>query len=359
MFPYWILFTVFAAGAASTRKRLDLTRWNPLFVVAGMLATLMIGLRFEVGADWYNYQRIFLYTGFQTLGDAMVMVDPGYALLNWLVYKAEWGIWVVNFVCAAILTWGLLKFANTQPNPWLCILVAVPYLMIVVGMGYTRQAAALGFILAGLAHFGRQGIARFILFAVLAAAFHKTAIVVLPLVAFASVQNRALVVAAFAGLGFLLFTFFLERAMTIISAAYLDQEYDASGALIRTFMNVLPAIIFLLFGNRFGLEGAQFKLWRNFAMIALALVPMLFITTSSVIVDRLAIYLIPLQLLVFGRLPWAFPDGGKPNGQIALGIIIYSAVVQTVWLNAASHAEYWLPYQIYPIGQDVVPVLDP
>jgi hypothetical protein len=356
LLPYWLLFSIFAAGAVSTRRRLSVSSWNPLLVAAGIAAAVMIGLRLEVGADWFNYHNIFFYTGIVNLNEALSMVDPAYALLNWLVYSADWGIWVVNSVCGAALIWGLLLFANRQPNPWLCIVVAIPYLVIVVGMGYTRQAAALGFILAGLADLERRSLTRFIVLIVCAAAFHKTAIVILPLVALATLRNRFIVFSAFGAAGFLLFTFFIERAMGIITAAYLEQEYDASGAIIRVFMNVIPAIIYLLFRKRFQTMPMEERLWRNFAFAALAMVPAVFAATSSVIVDRLAIYLIPLQLFVFARLPWAFPDRDRPNGQIALLVTLYSAVVQATWLNAAAHAEYWLPYRFYEVGQDYQPM---
>lgn len=358
MFPYWLLFTLFAVGAASTRQRVSLKSWNPLLVFAGIAAALMIGLRDQVGADWFNYERIFLYTGILDLGEALAMVDPAYALLNWLVYSAGLGIWVVNLVCGAVLVWGLLKFANAQPNPWLCVVVAIPYLVIVVGMGYTRQAVALGFILAGLADLERRSILRFVVLMVFAAAFHKTAIAILPLIAFATARNRFIIAATLGAIGFLLFTFFFERAMGIIAASYLEQDYDASGALIRVFMNVIPAVIFLLFSKRFTMSPVQQRLWRNFSYAALAMVPLLFIATSSVIVDRISIYFIPLQIFVFGRLPWAFLDRGRPNGQAALLVILYSAIVQATWLNAAAHAEYWIPYRVYEVGQKFRPLPD-
>jgi hypothetical protein len=347
VFPYWLLFAFFAAGAAGIRQRQSLRNWNPLLVAAGILTALMIGLRGGVGADWGNYQRIFEYTGLVDLDEALSMVDPAYALLNWAVITAGYGIWIVNLVCGAILVIGLLKFANRQPNPWLCILVAIPYLVIVVGMGYTRQAVALGFILWGLADLERKPIAKFVVLIICAAAFHKTAIVVLPLVAFATQRNRFIVFASFGAVGFLLFTYFFERAMGIITASYLDQEYDAAGATIRVAMNVVPALLFLAFSRRFQFEPTEHRLWRNFSIVALITAPMLFIATSSVIVDRLALYLIPLQLIIFGRLPWAFPVQGKPNRQIAISVLLYSATVQFVWLNYAGHAEYWLPYQLY------------
>jgi hypothetical protein len=335
----------------STRQRPSIRRWNPLLIFAGVVATLMVGLRDEVGADWYNYERIFNYTGLLDLDDALGAVDPAYALLNWTAYSAEMGVWTVNLICSAIFIWGLLVFANKQPNPWLCIVVAIPYLVIVVGMGYTRQAVALGFIMAGLAHLERRSIARFVFLIICASVFHKTAIVILPLVAFSTMRNRFIVIATLGAVGFLLFTVFFERALGIITASYLEQDYDASGAFIRVFMNVIPALIYLIWWRRFQVTPLEQRLWRNFSWAALGLIPLLFLATSSVIADRLAIYIIPLQLFVFSRLPWAFPDRGGPNGQIAILVTLYSAVVQATWLTAAAHAEYWLPYKLYEVGQ--------
>lgn len=342
---------MFAVGAASTRTRSVVGSWNPLLIAAGVAMALMLGLRHEVGADWFNYEQIYLYVGEVKLDRALGMVDPGYALLNWVTYQANLQIWAVNLVCGAIFIWGLLKFANRQPNPWLCMLVAIPYLVIVVGMGYTRQAVALGFILAAIAEFERRSLLRFVLLIVVAATFHKTAIVILPLVAFATARNRFVVAAVSGALGFLLFTVFFERAMGIITASYIEQEYDAAGAVIRVMMNLVPAAIFLVYRKRFDLTLFENRLWRNYAIVALIMVPMVFLTVSSVIIDRLAIYVIPLQLFVLGRLPWAFLDRGRPNGQVALAVIAYSALVQAVWLFEASHAEYWLPYEVYPVGE--------
>jgi hypothetical protein len=355
LLPYWLLFSLFAAGAVSTRQRTSIRRWNPLLIFAGVVAALMVGLRDEVGADWHNYERIFQYTGLLDLDAALGAVDPAYALLNWSAYSAGMGIWIVNLICGAIFVWGLLVFANRQPNPWLSIVVAVPYLVIVVGMGYTRQAVALGFIMAALADLERRSMGRFVALIVCAAVFHKTAIVVLPLVALSTLRNRFIVMGTLGAVGFLLFTFFFERAMGIITASYLEQDYDASGAFIRVFMNVIPAIMYLIWWRRFQLTPMEQRLWRNYSWAALGLVPLLFLAASSVIADRLAIYVIPLQLLILGRLPWAFSDRGRPNSQIAVAVTLYSAVVQATWLNAAAHAEYWLPYKIYEVGQKYRP----
>ena len=71
----------------------------------------------------------------------------------------------------------------------------------------------------------------------------------------------------------------------------------------------------------------------------------LFLLPSTTVVDRLSLYLIPLQLAVLPRLAYLFK--GRFLGRSL--VIIYSALVLFVWLNFAVHAQYWLPYQFYPV----------
>ena len=38
-----------------------------------------------------------------------------------------------------------MRFSLAQPRPWLCMTVAIPYLVVVCGMGYIRQGIAISF----------------------------------------------------------------------------------------------------------------------------------------------------------------------------------------------------------------------
>jgi hypothetical protein len=324
----------------------------PFLIPIGLVTALMIGLRFEVGGDWFNYEEIYQNTRGVDFGDLLAMGDPGYMVLNWLANEFGLEVWAVNLACGIIFSWGLIRFARRQANPWLAVVVAIPYLVIVVAMGYSRQGVAIGIILAGLANLDRSTVARFAIYIVFAAAFHKSAVIVLPLVALAAARQR-IVIAGLLGLtAILLYYLFVQSSVDRMLVNYVEAEYSSQGAAIRVAMNMPPAVLFLLNQHRFGFSPQQQKLWRNFALGALGAFVMLTLTSATAAVDRIALYLIPLQLTVLAALPTAFPSGGKPNGQLALGVIIYSAFIQFVWLNYATHAEYWLPYQFYPVIED-------
>ncbi|HEX8532552.1 MAG TPA: EpsG family protein [Allosphingosinicella sp.] len=348
VFPYWLLFSMCAAGAMTTRKA-DNRSIPPLLLAVALFTTIFIGFRYQVGGDWINYLRIFNLLEYANLGRVVTFADPAYAMLNKIAHMLGVEVWFVNLVCAAIFTWGLTVFCARQPNPWLGFVVAVPYLVIVVGMGYTRQAAAIGFILIGLAQLERHSIFRFAVYAIIAAAFHKSAIAAIPLVALGSARGKVMHAALMAVLGIMIFYVFVERGMAGFTASYVNQQYDAQGAAVRVLMNIIPATIFLLFMKRFDITPAQRVLWRNFSIGAYFTLALLFLVASSTIADRLALYLIPLQVFVFSRLPYAFPRNGKPDPLLVVAVVAYSALVQFVWLTQAQHADAWLPYRFYPL----------
>jgi hypothetical protein len=347
LFPYWLLFAYFAAGTFLHRDnpRHDEDSY-PLLTVGALLIALMIGLRYRVGGDWSAYQQLFSFTEFATFGQIVALGDPGYQLLNWFARQVGGDIWLVNLICGAIFAWGLLAFARVQPIPWLAILVAIPYLVIVVAMGYSRQGVAIGILMAGLARLARGGTTpRFIFYVVAAALFHKTAIVMLPLVILSGERNRLLNLVLAVAFGFVLYDFFLAGASDRFVTAYIRAAYNSQGAAVRIAMSVIPAAIFLLNQRRFGFSNQQIKMWRNFSLAALLFLLLLFVLPSSTAVDRLALYISPLQIAVLSRIPLAY----RSNIAKFL-IILYSFAVQFVWLNYADNASAWVPYKSYLFG---------
>ena len=108
----------------------------------GIALTLFIGLRHEVGGDWFSYIPYLTRAEGIPLAEAIAMGDPGYNTLNWLFAGNALGIYGVNMVSGAIFSAGLVLICRAQPRPWLALCFAVPYMVIVVAMGYSRQGVA-------------------------------------------------------------------------------------------------------------------------------------------------------------------------------------------------------------------------
>ena len=347
MFAYWALFSYFMVGSLSERSSNRGHRISSFFLLVGaIVVVLLIGLRFQVGGDWSQYEQLFAYARFSNTRQMLEFGDPAYQLLNLVVADNGGDLWLVNLISGAIFTWGLYRLAKTQPDPWLVMLAAIPYLVVVVAMGYTRQAVAIGILMAGLASLLRGGsVFKYALYVAAAATFHKTAVVGLPLVIFVSGRSRLLNALFVLASGILFYDLFLSSATDDLFKNYVDAQYNSQGAAIRVAMSAIPASLFLLMRKRFAMNPREYIVWRNFAFASFALVALLLVLPSSTVVDRLALYILPIQLAIISRFPQL--GFGSAFGRIlAIG---YSFAVLFVWLNFAVYATKWIPYQLYPV----------
>jgi hypothetical protein len=356
MVLYWILLLVPTIGAVlatghmrswSKNKATDKTSSMALGLFACLLG-VVVGFRHEVGGDWFHYLKLLSsalditwYEGMMSGG------DPAYGLLTWIAANFGGGLYFVNFVCGFVFVAGLLVFARNSPQPWLTMCVAVPYLVIVVAMGYTRQGAAIGLAMVGLVALNQGQLYKFAGWLILAALFHKSALIMLPVAVFSGRKNWVALLGVLL-VGATMFMLLLAEYVDNLVAGYITDEYASSGAGIRVAMNALPAAIFLMFRNRFNLTPSQKSFWVWMSVGALAFILLLAVSPSSTAVDRVALYWIPLQLFVWSRLPLAMGRRAGTQRQWVAVVLVYAFAVQFVWLFYADHRYAWLPYQFYP-----------
>ena len=354
MWPYWLLFLVPAFWAVT---RLNTTppmaimarhdRWPAQWWGIFFILVLMIGLRHKVGGDWDPYIAAIDLFSDESVATGL-STDPLFSLFNWVAANSGLGVYLVNFLSAIFFSFGLLVFCRAQPRPWLALTVAVPYLITVVAMGYTRQGVSIGVAMLGMVTLGRGSVLRFMLWIALASTFHKSAVILTPLAVLADNNRSAFkliwVIVAIISL----YALILQESVEFLKYGYLEGAMQSSGAAIRVAMNAFPATLFLLFRKRFQLSNEQRYLWTWMALSALLLVAILLVSPSSTAVDRVALYWIPIQLFVLSRLPNALGNVAGKNGGWVYAVVAYSAAVHFVWLFYADTAFAWLPYKFYP-----------
>lgn len=334
----WLIGTIHFARSAQKRNS------NRLFAVACVLTALMIGLRYRVGGDWEPYLHIYDSIYFQPLISALGLTDPGYAFFNWLAARLDTGIWLPNMVCAILFMAGVGRLASRQPQPWLAMLVAVPYFVIVVAMGYTRQAAAIGIVCFAIADAEEKNIGRTIIMIGIAALFHKTAVLMLPL-ALGPIAIRKILTAVLGSIAFLvLFILLLRSQSDQMINSYAQSNYNSQGAGIRIAMNVLAGGIFLLLHKRFELTKFQSVYWKINAFASFASVIALVSLSASSGVDRLSLFLIPLQMVTFSQVPQALSGSRKLIMPALFAVVGYCFTVGFIWLNFSENAGLWIPY---------------
>lgn len=354
MWPYWIFFFVPAVLALSEGRRRDLGQpgyssgdlnlaW---WLAAGVLA-LLIGLRFEVGGDWFRYLEYLVTARTSTFFEVLQGKDPGYQAVNWLSVRLGWGILGVNLIGGAIFSLGLAIFCRRLPRPWLALTVAMPYLIIVVGMGYSRQAIALGLLMLGLVDLSKGQVFRFAFWIVLGATFHKSAVLMLPVAALSYSRRRLWTAAWIAVVTLGAYFLLLQESAESLYVSYVEAKIESEGAFVRLLMTSIPAAILLLWRRRFRFEGNEASLWRWLSIFSLLLFAALMLSSASAAIDRVALYLLPIQLVVFSYLPGAFGRSRASSMLVVIAVVFYYFVVQFTWLNFASHAYHWLPYRFY------------
>jgi hypothetical protein len=174
-------------------------------------------------------------------------------------------------------------------------------------------------------------------------------VLLLPIAALAATQRRIYVV-FWVGLSTLVaYAAVLEDSVDTLRQGYLEAEYASEGALIRLLMNLVPALLLIKYRRRFSMTATQLNLWLWLSGISLALLAVFFVSPSSTAVDRVALYMLPLQLLVFSYLPEVLRSPNGKNVNFVGAIVLYYAAVLLVWLNFAVNAEYWIPYRFYPV----------
>ena len=343
MIYYLLAWTFLLPGALTRARRLS---GSALFFIASFLI-ILIGFRHDVGCDWPAYLRTVLES-YQAPWVFSPTAESGYSLLNWI--GANWfgGVYLVNLVCAVLFVVGLLNFCRAQPRSGVALILSFPYLVTVVGMGYTRQSVAVSLSMMAILALQENHLLKFLAWISFASTFHRSALVLLVLPA-ATISRSLRFATLFrllllSGAGIGLYYSVLAPSLEQYTSGYLESGYQSQGALIRLLLSFLPGILFLYKPRAFDLTPDVRKIWFLMSLMSVLSAIAFFTVASSTAVDRIALYLLPLQLFVGSRLPDTRLFGIPPGTWKQL-LIFLSFSVLIVWLNFATHAFCWLPYR--------------
>lgn len=350
MIPYWILYAIPTAFALVTGPLDRRVGGHQRFWVLGygVVIALMIGFRWNVGGDWGWEHHFFKLLQYADFDYAWSIIDPFYGVLIWLLADTGYNVWTLNLATGIIFAAGLVKLCRNEPHPWLAVAISIPYLVMVVGMGYARQSAALGVFMYALVALRNQRVGHYIALVLLAATMHKTAVLLLPLAILGSRVNKIVALLAVAPVFAAAFLYLVNDHVDNLVQSYIVAKYSSSGTLIRLTMNLVAALTYFLFRHRFQLTPIDRSILLTLSVVSILSIPLYWLIPSSTAVDRYALYCIPLQILVFGRLPLALGrDAGSYRAVVGLVLSCYGAALLT-WLNYADTAYAWIPYRVFP-----------
>ena len=348
MSAYWFTFIVPMLAILSPVK-LDRNAQGVMLWIFGAILILLIGFRYEVGGDWDRYLFVYDYI-FREGGliENSAIEEFGYELVYWLSVEYFDGIYTTNFIEAIIFVTGLIYFCRAMPMPWVALLASIPFLVTIVSMAYTRQAFAVGFLLMALVQLSDGKTMNFLFLIMLGTLFHNS-LIIMAMVGFFYNSDKNLFKYLLILSGFILVSVTLLFAAfeNLIYIYFGTQYFHSEGAIMRALMSALSGVILLMFRGKFKETYSDYRLWLIFSIGAI----LLFITAFffSTFADRIAIYFLPLQLVVFSRFPILISSTLNRTLFIVGFIMIYASSL-FVWLNFGKHAFLWIPYNNVLLG---------
>lgn len=351
MLIYWILFAIPVAAALTVKPR----DW-PGFSTQGQVllalifAAFYVGVsfvRFEVGSDWYAYEAMYYLASGEPFAGAFSVTDPLFSLLLWLSSRIGGDVYPVNAFCSVILVAGVLRVAAMTREPWLAVTASVPYLLIVVGFGYVRQSAAIGLVLLAIGTLDSRRHLQTVALLLLASGFHSTVVVLFPIFGFAMANRNKLAVLFLMSAGVAMLFVFAASQLQSFSEGYFETEYSSGGALVRLLMGFIPSALLLLRWKEVDSPYRVRMMWLGMALGNVAALVALAVSPSSTVIDRMALYFAAVQIFVFGEVLRLFGLSQRNLLLARLLAIALSACVMLVWLNLATHAGDWVPYETF------------
>lgn len=318
---------------------------------------LFSAFRYQVGCDWSGYYYEYLAAENMNWASIAASREPiWWAILVWIDAMGM-PYPVANIVSSAVFFIGVHVLAQRQPDPLGFLVLLFPILIINMPMSGIRQGAAIGLLCIAFTAFIDRKPVRFALWVVLAAGFHASALVfmlLLPVAAGSYSKTRLAAAAILAIPGAVLLAG--GESAGVATSRYIETGAEAFGAVFRVGLLGLSALYFFLFVRKKWMRTfPQDYSLASVGAIGMALA-LLLVPISSVIGDRFGYYLIPLQAMIFARLPF-LPFRFNHSLHSALPYLVL-LLVFGVWSQLSGHFQKcFIPYDSWLFGLPVGDIL--
>ena len=315
-------------------------------------------LKWNIGGDWWVYYDYTIISKSRTLFEILNVSEPGFMLLTWINSRLNLDLPGINFFASVIFFLGFQKLLKDQNDRWISLLIILPITYFIIFQGYIRQGIALGFVFFAVANLIQQKNYYFLFFIFLAFLFHRSALFCLLFYFhdFFNIKNYInkitiiLFIIISLGVLYIAIPFFkneinyiYKRFSTDILIYYTNKNRISFGAIPRGIINILPAIILILFWKNF-IKYKDFSILFTMSIIVFFLFILSFY--YSTIADRLSVYLCILQILIYPRFINLISDY-KLKYLTALIIILVYVFIFIFYILYADNSNQYTVYSIY------------
>jgi len=311
---------------------------------------LFAAFRFEVGCDWSGYFNQYKTQSYSTFDKALAQQEPLWWALMEGIHQLDLAYPWVNVLSSGFFFYGVHVLARRQPDPLGFLVLLFPVLIINLPMSGIRQGAAIGILCIAFVAFMDKRLLRFVVLTLLASTIHSSAIVFLllaPLVQGEFTKKRLAAAAALAVPGTLVLL--SGEAAQLATTRYVGTGVDALGAAFRVgLLLITGGAYFWLLRTKWRQSYLQdYKLVSVGALIMLGM--LLLLPISSVIGDRLGYYLVPIQAMIFARIPYL--PIRKNKAFLSAAPYLGFGLMFIVWIYFSWHFnKCYVPYDTWLFG---------
>lgn len=332
MLLYYLLIGASLSGAPLLARRSNY-RWGYLLAM-GLACWLLASLRYVTGFDYRFYESTFHTVAASGL-DGASWAEPGYLLLNLAVSLLCNDYRVFLFVYHFLLT--LLVFTwigRYSKSPWLSVYLFFTLQYFALSMNFLRQALAAAIVLWAYPFLKSRRFLPGCGVVLLAACFHRTALIMLPLCFLLSLPPTRLhygLAALTAGIAYFLMDPLIQIAVALVPKYqhYLTEKYWQGNSVLYILMPLGCFLFSLPLLRQTERTDPDAPFLANTMFYSLLI--QLFITRHFIL-ERLSIYAAFFCLLALPEA--ALVPCGRCSSKVRTGVLIIGALAY--FLFAAS-----------------------
>lgn len=344
MIPYLLILLIPCALALFSGRKISMPAW----IIVFFIYLIFIGLRYEVAPDWWQYSRIHTEIAYEDVTTILLRPEPLSHFIFWLSEVSGFHVYLTNIVAALLFLIGVFSFAMRTSHPWLALVAAAPYFILITGMSGVRQIMAAGIALFLLSRWERYNLPTrggLILFA---AMFHTSALINnILLVTKLNIPMRYKIII---GSGVLMLTLYLSSEVMVYSGSVVQykERYIEESQFVRSFgslfhiaMIAIPAFLGFIYRKRLS-ENIHSPALLRFGLYAS--LGLLFINFySTTVASRLTIYMYFIPMMVYPALVDAF--GRRSRLLMLAGIVCFHIVILVTWFSFGNVSFAYIPYK--------------
>ena len=343
MFFYLAQYSLISLLGLVEPRRINKNVYKALYFIL----FFTVGLRYEVGGDWGTYLVNYRKFSIESLGvEDFIIREPGWLFFTYiskLISQNE--IWPLNLMCAGIFLIGIESICRSTNRKYLALAICYPILIVLVGMGYTRQSVALGFCFLSLKYLD-DNKSKFLLFTILGFVFHNTSIIFSFVIYLFTNKNKLpllkpviLIMVIYLAITYSsLYDYFYNMSNEYLYIA----GYHALGAIPRGIPIAIAALGFLLIPN-YAASSINFN--SNVLVLAISIFIVMIFMGPFTAFDRIFLYFSPIYILFFSNL--SVDKKSYSNFFYELTIYIIFLIYLIIWFSYGVNYSFWEPYDNY------------